>query len=57
MTEDTGMEKGEWKEELIAFGSDGCAVMTGKGEMVFGDFFNKTHQKRTSRVSGVVPTR
>lgn len=57
MTEATGMEKGEWKEELIAFGSDGCAVMTGKGEMVFGDFFNKTHQKRTSRVSGVVPTR
>ena len=36
MTKATGMEKGEWKEKLTAFGSDGCAVVTGTRNGVWG---------------------
>ena len=36
MTKATGMEKGEWKEKLTEFGSDGCAVMTGTRNGVWG---------------------
>ena len=32
----TGMEHSEWKEKLTSFGSDGCAVMTGAKNGVWG---------------------
>ena len=32
----TGMEESEWKEKLMSFGSDGCAVMTGAKNGVWG---------------------
>lgn len=36
MTKVTGLEKGEWKEKLAAFRSDGCAVMTGTQNGIWG---------------------
>lgn len=36
ITQTTGMADREWKERLTAFGSDGCAVMTGAKSGVWG---------------------
>jgi len=36
MSNTVGMDDGEWKEQLTAFGSDGCAVMTGGKSGVWG---------------------
>ena len=36
MTKVTGLEKCEWKEKLAAFRSDGCAVMTGTQNGIWG---------------------
>ena len=36
MTKVTGLEKSEWKEKLAAFRSDGCAVMTGTQNGIWG---------------------
>ena len=36
LTTQTGMADSQWKEKLTAFGSDGCAVMTGRKNGVWG---------------------
>ena len=52
----TGMEDSEWKEKLTSFGSDGCVVMTGAKNGVWGLLRNDSSNFKELRSFGAVHT-